>query len=612
MKKIFLIIISFLIIFYSYSQDLRNPYKWPFLKTSIWNMPIGSAAEYIPQPVDPGHIDGIMVDADIIVMTPDKKLMPVYGTEYRWSSETNQTTRCIKYNDKVHLRLPIPTNYITTFYGSRPNNPGVIVTTNGRTLVQTQPFQACGGGYATTGIRNVDPNDILRSTDIDILAEGIEGMHGGSGLSSLGGAIRVGELAPDAGPVRHALKISFPGEHYLYYDHQKDKGYRWPARKDDTNAESAYNSDNPEALQGCLRAIPAWIDLDTLGLETEPGKKIAWTLQNYGAYQVEGVPWARMMIAVEEGPAGDVAKEFKQDWGYDMVTKDKTGNPWFRDMIRLMDLLHVVSNNGPDSIGGGGDPLQPLAPDFIPFNRLGASADGTPGAEIYPYGILYRLEGHEYVINVTGVPEGHSFSHWKVTNGDPIIEDSLSYELHLWLADYEAGVEAVFVPDTFKLITEIKGSGSVVLSPEQEEFAYGTSVELFADPDSSWSFAGWAGNITSLENPLEIIIEEDTYIEVLFENLNTGISDEAQKDQHSIEMLYDIGIQNLVFNIPVSLKARSISIYSIDGEKIKEFHVRGKRENRVPVGDLPTGAYFSRVELEKGEFETFKFIRVDS
>jgi hypothetical protein len=428
----------------SATGELRDPYKWPFSKTSIWNMPIGSGAEYYPQPVNPDHIDGVMVDADIIVMTPDEDLMPVYGTEYRWSSETNQTTRCIRYNDKVHIRLPIPDDYVTHFYGTRPNNPGVILTTDGRTLVQTQPFQTCGGGYATTGIRYSNPNDILRSDDVDILSEGIEGMHGGSGLSSLGGAIRVGELAPGSDPIRHALKISFPGEHYLYFNHDIDKGYRWPARKHDSNAENKYNGDNPEALQGCLRAIPANVDLELLGLETEPGKKIAWTLQNYGAYQVEGVPWARMMIAVEEGPAGDVAKEFKEDWGYDMVTQDKEGNPWFRDMIKIMKELHIVSNNGPESIGGAGEPLQPLAPDFIPFKKLTIKTDGTSGAEVFPSGSLYRQEGHELNVKVTAMPNGYKFAGWYLTSGNAFITNPENTETLIALNNEETVVEAFF------------------------------------------------------------------------------------------------------------------------------------------------------------------------
>lgn len=450
MRNLFLLIsIKSLIFFGSYAQELRDPYTWPFSQNSIWNMPIGSDAQYTPQPINPDHIDGVMVDPDIIIMTPDAQLMNLYGTEYRWSSTTNKETRCIKYNEIVQLKLPIPLGYVTEFYGSRPNNPGVILNTDGRTLIQTQPFQVCEGGYATTGLRiqgGKPINDILRTEDLDIYSEGITGMHGGSGLSSLGGAIRVGELSPGSGPMRHALKISFPGEYYLYFNHENNKGYRWPAVKHDSSAEDDYNGENPEALQGCLRAIPRNIDIETLGLETEPGKKLAWTFQNYGAYQVEGVPWARMMIAVEEGPAGDVAKEFKQDWGYDMVTLDKTTNPWFRDMIRIMAVLHVVNNNGPESIGGGGKPLQPLAPVLANLYKLEVKTDGTEGAEVYPSGPLSRKEGHKYVIKVTNVPEGYIFSHWKVTDGKPKLKNAKSSEVQILLTGKDAGIEAIFKP----------------------------------------------------------------------------------------------------------------------------------------------------------------------
>jgi len=49
-----------------------------------------------------------------------------------------------------------------------------------------------------------------------------------------------------------------------------------------------------------------------------------------------------------------------------MVTKDKTGNPWYRDMIKIFRELHIVTNNGLAHFGGGGKPLQPLAPPIEP------------------------------------------------------------------------------------------------------------------------------------------------------------------------------------------------------------------------------------------------------
>ncbi len=43
--------------------------------------------------------------------------------------------------------------------------------------------------------------------NISILEDGRFGAHGGSGLSSVGGTIRSGELDPDAPPIPHALKV---------------------------------------------------------------------------------------------------------------------------------------------------------------------------------------------------------------------------------------------------------------------------------------------------------------------------------------------------------------------------------------------------------------------
>merc|ERR1719329_1032985 len=45
--------------------------------------------------------------------------------------------------------------------------------------------------------------------------DGNLGAHGGSGFSGVGGAIRSGELDPDAPPIAHALKIEL--QHQWYY-----------------------------------------------------------------------------------------------------------------------------------------------------------------------------------------------------------------------------------------------------------------------------------------------------------------------------------------------------------------------------------------------------------
>ena len=42
---------------------------------------------------------------------------------------------------------------------------------------------------------------------VSLLSNGSLGAHGGSGLSAVGGMIRLGELLPSAPPIRHAIKL---------------------------------------------------------------------------------------------------------------------------------------------------------------------------------------------------------------------------------------------------------------------------------------------------------------------------------------------------------------------------------------------------------------------
>ncbi len=367
----------------------RDLYSWPYAQNSIWNTPIGTGAQYHPQPVSPSHIDGIQADNDIIVLRPNAPKMKVFGTKWRWQGGTTPQTRCEKYNNTVHLNVPIPSNYVTLFYKQeKPNNAGIVMLEDGETLIQIQPFQACGGGYATSGLRKSGGkiiDDLIRTEDLNIKGDGRTGMHGGSGLNTMGGAIRMGELtSPHIDAMRHALKISFPGDQYLYYDHGKNKGYRWPAWKHDTGADRDYNSSNKEAYIGCLRALKPDLDINSLGLETLPGKKLAWTLQNYGAYQVEGVPWQRMMIAVEEGPEGAVVLEFLDHYGWEFVSKNKTGNPWVKDCLKIIQHLYIVKNNTQATPGGGGTPLQPLAPPFCDGSNPDPDPDPDPEPDPEP------------------------------------------------------------------------------------------------------------------------------------------------------------------------------------------------------------------------------------
>ncbi len=240
------------------------------------------------------------------------------------------------------------------------NNSAAILDTDGHTLIQVQPLTRCSaGGIATS---------IVRYPDGDLYGDGIQGAHGGSGMSSLGGTLRLGELKPGQTGPKHALKfVVYMKEAYACT--KMSDCFRWPAVQADSYALGFYgsgasnpNQNNTAMKMGALLALPAGLDLTSLGLETEPGKQMAWTLQNYGAYIVDDTYDAAFTIATENSPAGAFVEQFQTDYGVAFNQSSDADVGWTRDVQRIVPKLEVVDNNGPGSIGGGGTPLQPLAP----------------------------------------------------------------------------------------------------------------------------------------------------------------------------------------------------------------------------------------------------------
>jgi len=130
----------------------------------------------------------------------------------------------------------------------------------------------------------------------------------------------VDELIPDYGPIRNVLKVNVYGKKNLYYD-ETTKGYRWPARRADRHAKGSYGSlrRSPvvkECWMGALLALPATMDLYSLGVETRPSRILAATLQNYGAYIVDDTAWDVYVLVRERSPTGRFTNEFKKNWGF--------------------------------------------------------------------------------------------------------------------------------------------------------------------------------------------------------------------------------------------------------------------------------------------------------
>jgi hypothetical protein len=340
----------------------RDPLQQPFASTSIWNMPVGRRARYVPAGLSPtpgqhNRWAGMpFLDEERIVLTPSAPMTELHYSSAAWTGKD----RCRRTGGFV-ARVPIPRDYVVP--SSTQNNAAAFLLADGRTIVQTQPLSRCQPGAPGTTYARFD--------NVDLYGDGTHGAHGGSGLSAIGGTIRLGELRPGArtGP-RHVLKVNVYAKEALFACRDRDNCLRWPAATADTGAVALYGraSDNGNRAMrmGALLAIPRWKKITSLRLETEPGRQLAWTLQNYGAYVVDDTSTPGFALNVEEGPAGSKRAEFTADWGFDMAQKVGDDSPWRRDMQKLVQALYVVDNNGPDSIGGGDPPRHLLAAPIAP------------------------------------------------------------------------------------------------------------------------------------------------------------------------------------------------------------------------------------------------------
>lgn len=335
----------------------RDPVKWPFASTSIWNMPIGSNAVYVPAklPAVPSNdpwAPMVQIDRERISMRPEALKNNLVYNAAGW---TLGADRCV-LSSVVLASVPLPDNWQVP--NTRDNNGAVFLDADGRTLLQAQPLARCNSGKPGTSIAVFPP--------VDLYGNGILGAHGGSYLSTLGGTLRVGELRPNGQPPRHALKLDLDPAEVLFPCKVMSECFRWPAKVADSAALGLYGKKNPRPIaglkMGALLALPATLDINKLGLETAPAKQLAWTLQNYGIYIVDSTSGAAYVIAAEEGADGSFSAQFQKDWGFSMEQRVRDNTPWVRDMQRLLTNLALVDNNGPNSIGGGGTPRQPLAP----------------------------------------------------------------------------------------------------------------------------------------------------------------------------------------------------------------------------------------------------------
>ena len=93
---------------------------------------------------------------------------------------------------------------------------------------------------------------------------------------------------------------------------------------------------------GLIARPPAERGHRLAGPHDRAGNKLAWTLQNYGAYVVDDTSWNVDAFDAEIG----VADEFRGVFGMGMAAG---AGPWYEDAMPLFGALAVVDNNAPEA-----------------------------------------------------------------------------------------------------------------------------------------------------------------------------------------------------------------------------------------------------------------------
>jgi hypothetical protein len=338
----------------------RDPFVQPFTSTSIWNMPIGSGAQYTPANLVPASLKTLVSDQHIIVMKPAAPPTALNESTAGWTG----ADRCVATGPfPTPVSAPIPDSFVVP--SSTMNDPLVAVAADGHTLIQGEPFARCTPGSAgTLEFPDTKPG-------ADLYGDGLLGFDGGSRLSALGGAIRLGELIP-GGVIPHALQIDVDGWANLYPGTTSSPCYVWPATRCDPYSLVHYGGINPAMTMGALLALPQGFSISSL--RTPAARVLATAFKNYGAYVANDASSATHErsvnnVVTEFSPNGSVSStpsapgEFQTLWGFPFETNGANGaDDWSVDIATIFANLAIVTNNTSTSIGGGGTPLQPLAP----------------------------------------------------------------------------------------------------------------------------------------------------------------------------------------------------------------------------------------------------------
>ncbi|MBN1649124.1 MAG: hypothetical protein JW874_13895 [Spirochaetales bacterium] len=161
-------------------------------------------------------------------------------------------------------------------------------------------------------------------------------------------------------------------------------------------------------------------------------------------------------------------------------------------------------------------------------------------------------------VSLTVIPgTGYSFDHWE---GDLSGSDNpATIEM-----DSDKSVTAVLVGDLYTLTVNTVGSGTVTVSPDQEEYSYGDTVTLTAVPGASNELNSWSGDIHGITESIDITITGDMTVTANFIN-PTGLYELTLTESTHGSALPDPCQRFFGLNADVSVTATGSGAYVFSG-----------------------------------------------
>lgn len=326
--------------------DTRDPQLQPFSNASFWNTPLGKGAVFQePQETETamlrnesvgGHAASYAwIGGNLLKVYRQRPEDPLMRWEYRARSTTGPWLLPSPVGGgSFNLKSPRDIHFL-----GGTDQYAAIITEDGRYAYEVWKgsFDPAANVYRAHYVVLTDLYGTGRASR-EGASEGIRAFGG----SLLGGLIRCHEL--DQGVIPHAIAM-------VISPTQLRKGATaaeqkvWPATTTDHDGRNVYSGTIP---MGALFAIPPSVDLTKLDLTPE-GTALARAYATFGGYVVDAAARTNM-IAVTEAGCGNQAQ-------IDNLQRDKR---------KILAQLRMVTNNGPDSIGGPGGRIVPRPPELQP------------------------------------------------------------------------------------------------------------------------------------------------------------------------------------------------------------------------------------------------------